>query len=239
MRYAIYHTPDRDDPLTIAAANWLGRDAFGTPPSSIDLPPHWSGDKHMALVADARRYGFHATLKAPFHLASGKTEADLLSAFDQLKLAREPIEIASLVLRQIDGFFALVPEEPNDLLHGLAALLVREFDRFRAPLSDTDILRRNPHNLTESQRSNLELWGYPYVFDDFFFHMTLTGRVHGQEAEAVRVMLEDRFGAFLHKPHLISNIAIFVEPSRGAEFAVRAIRPAYGSSPKGKSSTHA
>lgn len=234
VRYAIYHTPDHDDPLTIAAASWLGRDAFGNPQSSIELPPQWSGTKHMALVADARRYGFHATLKAPFHLASGASEADLLAAFNQLKLALEPVEIQSLVLRQIDGFFALVPEKADDHVQELAALLVREFDRFRAPLSDADILRRNPQNLTESQRINLEHWGYPYVFDDFFFHMTLTGRVHGEEAEAVRVILEDRFGSFLCKPHLISNIAIFVEPSAGAEFAVRAIRPAYGCNANGK-----
>lgn len=228
MRYAIYHTPDRDDPLTIAAANWLGRDVFGSPPTSIELPPQWSGEKHMALVADARRYGFHATLKAPFHLAEGVSETDLLVAFDRLKLARETIEIPSLVLRQIDGFFALVPELPNDLLNDLAALLVRDFDRFRAPLSQTDIERRNPELLSESQRLNLERWGYPYVFEDFFFHMTLTGRVYGADVEVVRSVLENRFEPFLGQPHPISHIAIFIEPAAGDDFAVRAIRPAHG-----------
>jgi hypothetical protein len=208
----------------VAAINWLGRDAFGGPAAFPDFAAGWNMGRHMELVRDARRYGFHATLKAPFMLAANATEQDLLDAFAELRLTSEDIVIPSLVLRQIDGFFALVPEQPSNLLNEFAELLVREFDRFRAPLTSGDIARRNPDGLSERQLGYLELWGYPYVFEEFFFHMTLTGRVCGDEADDVRKALEQHFAGFVGKPHLLSHIAIFCEPAPGADFAVRSIR---------------
>ncbi len=234
MRYAIYHTPDLDDPLSVAASNWLGRDAFGGPATIPELPSGWTVERHTELVREARRYGFHATLKAPFTLAGNATEQELNDAFAELKPATGPIVIPSLVLRQIDGFFALVPEQPSDALNEFAGLIVREFDRFRAPLTQSDIERRNPEKLTESQRRQLERWGYPYVFEEFFFHMTLTGRVYGKESGEVRSLLEKHFSAFLGKPHTVSNIAIFVEPAPGWDFAVRTERPVHASHFNGK-----
>ncbi len=234
MRYAIYHTPDLNEPLGIAASNWLGRDAFGGPATIPELPSDWTKERHAELVREARRYGFHATLKAPFALAKNVNEQELLDAFSALKLAAEDIVIPSLVLRQIDGFFALVPEQPNDLLNEFVGLLVREFDRFRAPLTQGEIARRNPEKLTERQRGHLERWGYPYVFEEFSFHMTLTSRVHGEEASAVRFLLEERFAAFLGKPHAVSHIAIFVEPAPGADFSVCTVRPVHPSHSNGK-----
>src|SRR5690606_24575986 len=77
MRYAIYFTPERDHPLTRKAAQWLGRDAFG----GETLPPSSAAPLSAAEVAfqtaAARRYGFHATLKAPFRLAEGTSESEL------------------------------------------------------------------------------------------------------------------------------------------------------------------
>lgn len=234
MRYAIYHTPDRNDPLTLAAINWLGRDAFGGPAAFPQFPEGWNMKRHLDLVHDARRYGFHATLKAPFALASNASEQDLLDAFGELKLTSEDIVIPSLVLRQIDGFFALVPEQPSELLNEFTGLLVREFDRFRAPLTREDIARRNPDGLSERQAGYLERWGYPYVFEEFFFHMTLTGRVYGEEANDVRMALERHFAGFLGKQHRLSHIAIFCEPAPGADFAVRSIRPVHSPRTNGK-----
>ncbi len=225
MRYAIYHTPERDHALTKAAATWLGRDAFGGEFLHPDLSGKWTAKYHTELVRDAARYGFHATLKAPFSLAQSASESELRDAFETLKFAQEDIVIASLVLRQIDGFFALVPEQPNEMLNEFAGVLVREFDRFRAPLTTEDIARRNPENLSVRQRDQLEHWGYPYVFDDFFFHMTLTGRVAANEAENVQGMLEQQFAAFIGKPYVVSHFALFVEPAPGSNFSVRAIRP--------------
>ena len=78
MRYAIHFTPSPNDPLTQAAAAWLGRDAYSghavEPPGTIDLGMQ-EISYHTALP---RRYGFHGTIKAPFRLAEGHSEAALL-----------------------------------------------------------------------------------------------------------------------------------------------------------------
>ncbi len=234
MRYAIYHTPDRYDPLAMAASNWLGRSAFGDPANTPVLPENWTAERHSDLVRDAKRYGFHATLKAPFSLAKTVREQDLFDHFAALKLPAADIVIPSLVLRQIDGFFALVAEHPNDILNAFAGVLVREFDKFRAPLTADEIARRHPDSLSDQQRSHLEHWGYPYVFDEFFFHMTLTSRVHGTEAQEVRTILEQHFAAYLGKPYSISHIAIFVEPAPSMDFSIRSIRPVHNSHSNGK-----
>lgn len=225
MRYAIYYTPDRNNALTVAAANWLGRNAFGGPTTSPERPADWTPQHQSELVRDAAHYGFHATLKAPFLLAEGVKEHQLLDAFAALKLDAKDIVIPSLVLRQIDGFFALVPETLNDKLNEIAATMVREFDPFRAPLSEADIARRNPDKLSDRQRQYLGNWGYPYIFEEFFFHMTLTGRVTRDLAPSVLSMLERHFADFIGKPHTVAHLAIFVEPSTGADFTVRSIRP--------------
>lgn len=234
MRYAVYHTPEPTAPLSIAASAWFGRDAFGRPATVQELPSGWSKERHAELVREPRRYGFHATVKAPFALADNATEQELLDAFSALTMSHEDIVIPSLVLCQVDGFFALVPEELNDMLNEFAGQIVRAFDRFRAPLTHSDIERRNPERLNGRQRAHLERWGYPFVFEEFFFHMTLTGRVNDGEASEVRDILEKHFSAFLGKPHTVSTIAIFVEPEPGEDFAVRSMRPVCTSHLNGK-----
>ena len=79
-RYAIYYAPAPGSDLDRFGAQLLGYDAF----SGVDLPfpdgilqttPDWRD-----LTKEPRKYGFHATLKAPLSLAPGKTEAELLAA---------------------------------------------------------------------------------------------------------------------------------------------------------------
>lgn len=221
MRYAVYFTPPKEDPLTRLAAAWLGRDAFTgatpTPPVVSTLTP-----AEIAFhSAAARRYGFHATLKAPFLLAERESEASLLEAVARFASTTEPFAISRLAIGQIDGFFALVPASPVAALNRLADDVVRMFDRFRAPLSEADIERRNPDALSAEQFQNLHRWGYPYVFDAFRFHMTLTGRVGGHEAERVGTALAEVFETTLAAPVPVDGIALFVEPEPGAPFAVR------------------
>jgi Protein of unknown function (DUF1045) len=197
LRYAIYYTPDRNHPLTKAAAQWLGRDAFCELVFDHAQPTEWSLDEQRSLVADAARYGFHATLKAPFSLSGQRSEIELVDALGLLQVNPKELVIPSLELRQIDGFFALVPAAPVEAIQEFAALIVQQFDQFRAPLTPADMARRKPEKLTERQRGYLEKWGYPYVFEEFFFHMTLTNRVSPKNVEIVRRVLERRFGAFI------------------------------------------
>lgn len=224
MRYAIYFTPPADDPLTELAAHWLGRDAFTgehLPQTSVTgMAEEWVRE----ATADPRRYGFHATLKAPFRIAEGQTEAALLNGFDAFCAPRLAFDIPKIVLRQIDGFFALVPEAPCYELNALADDAVRHFDGYRAPLSEADIARRRPDGLSASERDNLLTWGYPHVFEDFRFHMTLTGRISEEQTPAMRAVLAERFAAVVDSPLAVAGLGLFVEPAANADFTVKVFR---------------
>lgn len=221
MRYAIYFTPPADDPLTRTAAEWLGRDAFGG-----DLLPHaavvgLTRDECADHTAAPRRYGFHATLKAPFRLAEDRSEAELFAAFDAFAEQTSPVVIEDLALKRIEGFFALMPRVQSATLTDFAADIVRFFDTFRAPLTESDMARRNPEQLSAKALGYLRQWGYPHVFDAFCFHMTLSGRVPEGDALRVEAALRERFALHLDRPLTIDALALFIEPTPGAPFMVR------------------
>lgn len=220
MRYAIYFTPPADDPLSLAAKQWLGRDAFSGASSEQAPVDGFSAEELATLTADPRRYGFHATLKAPFSLKEGESEADLIDAFERFCKAVPAFDVPSAVVDQLGPFFALVPEHRHQPLQDFAASVVEAFEPFRAPLSEADIARRKPEKLSEGQRAMLNTWGYPYVFEEFRFHMTLTGPVGPEQSPAMRAALEDRFADFNRRPLSIAGLGLFVEPSRNAPFVV-------------------
>ena len=225
MRYAIYFSPAPDDPLTATASEWLGRDAFSgqmlDPPASLSLPvAQWQD-----LVAEPRRYGFHATLKAPFALREGRTEAELVDVFDRFVAATETLAIPRIVIGQLGPFFALVPDDLHPPLQGFAASVVEAFEPFRAPLSEADIARRRPERLTPAERQNLDRWGYPYVMIEFRFHMTLTGPVDDSLAPHVHDELRRRFAPYLNAPLALTGLALFIERNRGEPFTIHRWRP--------------
>ena len=228
MRYAIYFTPPSADPLLKVAANWLGRNAFTgqpvRPPQIRDL----AHEDFAQLTESARRYGFHATLKAPFHLAEGIEERELLSALMHFASSIGPVEIPKLTIANLEGFFALVPEEPLEKLNQLANDVTVAFDRFRAPPSEAEIKRRNPENLSPAQRRNLEQWGYPYVFEDFRFHMTLTGPVPERDRPKIERILSEFLEPVLEEPVEINNLALFTEAEPGFPFEIHSLHPLAG-----------
>lgn len=221
MRYAIYFTPDREDPLTRLASGWLGRDVYGRETALPVSVGSLCAAEISFHTAAARRYGFHATLKAPFSLADGTGEEALVDALDLFAARMEPVTLPRVELAQIDGFFALVPQRPAPALDSLAGAVVAEFDRFRAPLGDSEIARRNPDSLSPSDLKNLYRWGYPFVFESFRFHMTLTGRVPDRDRVRVERAIESFFGPMLDEPLVVDSLALFVEPEPGAPFSVR------------------
>jgi hypothetical protein len=85
---------------------------------------------------------------------------------------------------------AITPDAAPEALAALERAVVTGFDRFRAPLDPADRARRRPERLSERQRDNLDRYGYPYIFEEFRFHMTLTGRLDEPQpvAEALRGM---------------------------------------------------
>jgi putative phosphonate metabolism protein len=219
-RYAIYYTPEPGSNFDRFGAELLGYDAT----SGKDLPfpdvvpqlaPDW-----RELTRDPRKYGFHATLKAPHSLAPGKTEADLLAACRAFARTPRSIPVITPVVGSISGFIAVVPAKPSAELERLAEDCVSEFDAFRAPLTAEDRARRNPSMLTPGQRDHLDRWGYPYVMQDFHFHMTLTGRLPPQRHAPVLTILKDCFSALGLKTLAIDRIALCRQDGADSRFRI-------------------
>lgn len=229
MRYALYFSPAENHPLTKAATHWLGRDAFTGESFPTPQVEGLTRDDVHALTDDPRRYGFHATLKAPFELHPDRTEAELIAAFEDFAAETSAFDIPNVVVGQIGRFFAIIPDKVYPELQDFAARIVEDFEPFRAPLSEADIARRKPETLSAAHRANLERWGYPHVMDEFRFHMTLTGKVPPEQQLAMRQELDRRFAAFADVPLTIDGLALFIEPERGAPFTVHRwlpLRPA-------------
>lgn len=205
-RYAIYFTPP-PGPLANFGAAWLGWDiATGaeTKAPQIDGLPAPAHD----LTEGPRLYGFHATIKPPFHLAPGETIKVLDIALCAFCAKAKPVTLEGLELALLGRFLALVPTGPDSALKGLAAAVVREFDPFRAAPTPEETEKRNSPNLSHRQRENLESWGYPHVMDDFRFHMTLTGKLSRKDAEATRDALEPVVLPLLPRPFTVDALTL-------------------------------
>lgn len=225
MRYAIYFTPPADDLLTRLAIRWLGRDAFTGERYPAVSVGSLSASEQAFYTANARRYGFHGTLKAPFRLSEDATEQDLVAAATEFGQTQEPVFLPEIHIKRLDGFFALTPASPSEDLNRLARDIVVDFDRFRAPLTQTEIERRDPHKLTIREQCYLHQWGYPYIFDGFRFHMTLTGQIMDADAQKIEASLNEWFADIIATPLTIGSLTLFVEPEPGAPFEARETFP--------------
>lgn len=212
-RYAIYAAPK--GALWDWASGWLGWNAATWAESPH---PELSGlpCSVAELTGTPRKYGFHATIKPPFHLARGAVAQDLHWAMEALALRLSPVTLDGLRLDGMGGrFLALVPDGDTADLMQLAATVVEALDAFRAPPDASEIARRNPDALTEQERGHLERWGYPYVFDTFRFHMTLTGELDDARIGAVEAVLAPALAPLLPTPYLIDNLCLFGEGPDG------------------------
>jgi hypothetical protein len=176
-RYALYAVPDGD--LGDFGAVWLGWD-IRSGAAADPLPIAGLDDVTMT----PRKYGFHGTIKPPFRLADGYDLGAMQTAVADLAAKVAPVHVEGLQLSLLGGFLALVPVGEATALSTLAARFVQDLDRFRAPPSEAELTRRRAAGLTARQERNLTTWGYPYVLEDFRFHLTLTGRLP-PEAQAV------------------------------------------------------
>lgn len=219
-RYAIYAAPRPDEALWHFGCSLLGYDA--TMQSDVPLvelsgfaPALW---RH--LTEEPRRYGFHATLKAPFYLAEGRDEGELQQAVEGFCERHQALPPFALIISRLGPFFALIPKAENHALQGLAGDVVEVLDAFRAPLSFEDMARRKPEQLPERERAYLARWGYPYVFDAFRFHMTLTGRVPIERREAVEASLKAAYAALPPEPFFLADLVVFKQSTRESPFFV-------------------
>jgi putative phosphonate metabolism protein len=221
-RYAIYFTPTPDSPLARFGARVLGYDCF----ERSDVPHRSIDGLDPALLTlatvEPRRYGFHATLVAPFRLASGIDSDELAKAFSAFAADHAPVLAGPLRVAAIDRFVALVPAEPYPQIEALADACVAAFDRFRAPLTQADRARRLAAGLSPRQTELLERWGYPYVLDEFRFHMTLAGPIADGARPAFMAILAQAFDGLSHDHLEIGAVSLMRQDDTASAFYVLA-----------------
>ncbi|MFT5963133.1 MAG: hypothetical protein ACI8WM_003483 [Burkholderiaceae bacterium] len=210
IRYAIYFAPARASLWWQAGCRWLGRD----PECRI------SGlDATTPLRDSARRYGFHATLKAPFRLAEGCDEAQLLARAGLFAAQQTALEVPLPSVRLLGNFLALQASSPVPQISALAQECVRHFEVLRAAPTADELARRGRVLLTARQQALLRQWGYPYTEEEFQFHMTLSDSFAEVEPAVAQAMTEEArivFAQAMAVPLVIDGIAIFREEGSGA-----------------------
>jgi 2'-5' RNA ligase len=223
-RYAIYIAPPPDTPLWAFGSRVLGHDAAsGNDVSGFGLPG-MAPETWSAMTRRARQYGFHATLKAPFRLADGQGEEALSEAAAMLAADIPAFRLGALAATSISspgqgGFVALTPRQSSPQLAVLERRTVLELDRFRAPLLPEERAKRRPDRLTERQRHNLDHHGYPFVLEDYRFHMTLVDTI--ENADHVADLLADALARENGTADLfVDALVLFRQDTLGLKFRI-------------------
>ena len=210
-RYAIYYIPDQ--PLFQIGSDWLGWNSITGQETTL------SAD-HRRITDRPRKYGFHATVKPPFSLASNSTQGDLQDAFQTFCATVSPETGGTLKISRLGRFLAMTQDVQSNEVTELAASAVSHFDKFRAPLSDNDIEKRRQRRLTPQQDALMLRWGYPYVMQEFKFHMTLTDPLAHYTIDDIERRANSMFHDFLDQSLNISSLALLGEQEGSGRFHV-------------------
>lgn len=211
-RYAIYFAPRPESGWWRFGSAWLGRDALTGATGAIHPPalPDDLRDVDLAAMVDVpRHYGFHATLKPPFRLIPGRTAADVYFQAATLAATLSPLRITPLLLAEVGSFVGLRAPESDPALMTLAAQCMVAFDNLRAPPDAAERLRRRQAGLSARQSALLDQWGYPYVFEEFQFHLTLTNRLSPEIRARIIKALQPQIDELNKEPLLMDALAIF------------------------------
>ncbi len=220
-RVAIYAAPAPGTDGWERGSEWLGRCAFrrcGLPMPVIDgVDP----SVQTALTADPRRYGWHATLKAPFRLAPAAHLWALRDGLADICRDHRAIELGDLQVARLGSFLALRPADPPAALGTLADDCVQRLQPLAAPLSEDELARRRRAPLTPEEDALMLAWGYPWVLHRFRFHFSLTGPLHGvsdETVERLQVAASEHFAGL--PPMRLDRLSIFIEAAPGADFVL-------------------
>lgn len=203
-RYAIYSLP-ADRKLAAFGATWLGWDI-------LKSKAHAQPDRlRLAnFTKKPRKYGFHATIKPPFHLCKGHSLDGLHDSVASFAHKHNVITLRGLKLSTTHGFLALHPIGDTQTLNEMAFDCVKRLDVFRAPASDAEFNKRRAAGLNKIQEQNLQNWGYPYVGTEFRMHFTLSQKANRSDL----FMLQQHAIAYLPalpKPFCIDAISLVGE----------------------------
>jgi len=212
MRAALYWAPAPGNPLWELGCRWLGRDACS---GELTAQPDVPGI--AALTQEPRHYGFHATLRPPMRLAG--TWAAFRDTAAEVARGVQPFALPPLELVNLHGFLALRESTPCPGLQALAERCVELTEPQRMPASAEELRRRRAGSLSARQDARLARWGYPYVMEEWFFHLTLTRRLDGAELTAVRDAAARFFEPVLSVTHRVEDICVFVQD--GGDFQIK------------------
>lgn len=223
-RYAIYWLPGPSAQLAAFARNWLGGDPETGKALGARALYGLDADLVERATTSPRRYGCHATIKAPFRLRDGASEADLSAALADFCSRRRRTRSGRLRLRRLSRYLALTLADGAAEVDWLADECVTHFDRFRAPLSEADRARR-PRDIPPLAREHLEQFGYSDIFSRFLFHITLAGPLEAAELARVKTALAPAVEPFTREPFSIEDLCLCGDPGQGELFKVLSRHP--------------
>ena len=220
-RYAIYFAPLPESPWWQAGSAWLGRCAASQAPLAQPVITSVSNTELLALTATPRRYGWHATLKAPFALGNGANIQTLRKTLQRLAQELVGFDMPEMQVTRLDDFLALVPHGNCDALNAVAQACVTQLQPLAAPLSTAELQRRRKTNLLPDQDALLLRWGYPYVMEYFRFHCSLTGSLRGVKPQQMQSLQDAAYAWFGTLPRCrFDSLALFAEPTPGADMVL-------------------
>jgi putative phosphonate metabolism protein len=219
QRYAIYFAPAKATPWWNLGAHWLGRDEFT---NAALVPTEFlsiGAEERLVITSDPRRYGFHATLKAPFRLKQHKTLQELMDRTRTLAAKLVALPLGPLQAQSLGKFVALTPTHSSSELQALAADCVVALDDLRAPLSPEDLTRRQVSKLDAREMELMNRYGYPYVLERFRFHFSLTGQVDPSSRQrTIQAVAEQVCLMNATAPMVLDRLCVFEEAYPGMPF---------------------
>jgi hypothetical protein len=227
-RYALYVTLPPETPLGRFGAGALGYECEGGKFVAQIVPAGLDPAAVAAATAAPSRYGFHATIVAPFHLAPGSTRSDLISALQSFAAACKPCPVGRLRLASLSRFIALVPLTPTAAISAFAADTLMAFDQFRAPPASAERERRIAAGLSARQLALLDRWGYPYVLEEFRFHLTLAGPLSAADGERWIDAYQTAFAPLAHDALVVDTLSLLCQEGPAAHFRLVQRQPLTG-----------
>ena len=213
-RYAVYYVPREGSQLANFGDKWLGWSLIDG-----DFIERLNGPLIPAdltkLTQAPQRYGFHGTLMAPIRLGVGFGQTAFINSVRQLAKKQKPFDLPNLKVSVRDHFLALELSEPCAQLHELAATFVTNLHSMRRPPSETEIAKRMRAKLSDRQLELLKTWGYPYVLDEFRFHMTLTGKLEIEKLTSMKPALKTLLNPLLKQAIQVTDVAVVGESETG------------------------
>jgi hypothetical protein len=126
-----------------------------------------------------------------------------------------------LKLIEMGDFLALVPFQPSPKLQEFAEHCVKKLHALALPLSDAELQRRTGAGLSARQTALLQEWAYPFVMEQFQFHMTLSGSLKNVDPQLkldLKAAAQEWFAPLLKNGLEIDAVTWFSQEQQNGNF---------------------